>query len=282
MIWSSHIFFQHNGQWENTELFLDISFTLLWASKLCKLNSKSRIGTQVHAIVEKKNESFYNIKWVLESFVGHAFQSPKDEDILRVSFLSWPMKMATHTLFSWSFGQLKYRNRTQGQVHKLCFLHGEESRTPTLYPAHQWASHSFIAWAWQENQERFKREACPYLALSLTTARDAASSEKEHFWHISSTALTLWCFRFLCFTSDLKGHLQEFKNLFFNQLISEFLILWSLYMAANPCCHEDFLAMWQIQVSVINTLPDWCCQPDDHRRWQIPSAQGRGNEHLSH
>lgn len=118
MIWSSHIFFQHNGQWENTELFLDISFTLLWASKLCKLNSKSRIGTQVHAIVEKKNESFYNIKWVLESFVGHAFQSPKDEDILRVSFLSWPMKMATHTLFSCSFGQLKYRNRTQGQVHK--------------------------------------------------------------------------------------------------------------------------------------------------------------------
>lgn len=100
-------------------------------------------------------------------------------------------------------------------------------------------------------------------------------------WEGAFLAHQLSCFNFVMFLFPLLHIRSERtssrikKNVFFNQLISEFLILWSLYMAANPCCHEDFLAMWQIQVSVINTLPDWCCQPDDHRRWQIPSAQGQ-------
>lgn len=154
---------------------------------------------------------------------------------------------------------------------------------PTHHPAHQWTSHSFIEKSWQQSKETYAKGARPSQVLPVPTARDAPQPEHLYLWHIRSHALQFVMLLFPLFNIIVvKVHLQEFKKLFFNQLIREFLILWSLYMAANLCCHEEFLAMWQIQVSVINTHPDWCCQPDDHRRWQIPSAQGRVEEHLSH
>lgn len=72
----------------------------------------------------------------------------------------------------------------------------------------------------------------------------------------------------------LKSTHQGFRNIF-NQLIREFHVRWSRYMAANASFCEGFLATWQIEVSVINKRPDWCCQLDDHRGWQIPFTRGQ-------